>query len=523
MEALADDIYLEGALDDVAPKVASYHSKFTRDKENWSSQLWRLHNIYYVVDKSGNKVLFKPNWAQIELIENVWFLNVILKARQLGFTTFIDILLLDNCCFTANKRAGIICHNREDAQVIFRDKVKFPFDNLPEEVRSELAPATDSIRELVFANNSSIRVGTSLRSGTMNYLHISEYGKLCAKTPEKAREVRTGALNTVQAGQMVYIESTAEGRNGHYYQLCQRAQNAAKLGKTLTPLDYKFHFYPWWQNPEYELSAQDCKDEVIPTLMREYFNELEGTIQRVLSLGQKLWYAKKAVEQGEDMKREFPSTPEEAFAASIEGAYYKKQMAIVRLEKRIRRVPHAQNFPVNTFWDLGFNDNTAIWFHQHIGLEHRFINYVTNSGEGLGYYVQFMQKHGYVWGKHYLPHDADAHESDGTTPRDKLWKLGLRNMEVVERPNDQRDGIEDVRTSLAFCWFDEEKCSEGIEALDHYRKEWDDKLGDWKSTPLHDWASHGAKAFEQFARGYKKSSNHGTKKPRRRRPGAMAV
>ena len=154
-----------------------------------------------------------PN-AQESLMNDLHFCNVILKARQLGFTTFIQIFMLDQCIFNSNIRAGTIAHRLDDARLIFRDKVKYPYDNLPEALRNARPLLSDSAEELVLANNSSIRVGTSLRSGTLQYLHISEYGKLCAQFADKAREVRTGALNTLQSGQIVFIESTAEGHEG---------------------------------------------------------------------------------------------------------------------------------------------------------------------------------------------------------------------------------------------------------------------------------------------------------------------
>ena len=103
--------------------------------------------------------------------------------------------------------------------------------------------------ELLLSNNSSIRVSTSHRSGTLNYLHVSEYGWTCAKQPEKAQEVRTGALNTLQQEQVAFIESTAEGQEGHFYELCSQSKSKQRKGTPLTPLDFKFHFFPWWRNP----------------------------------------------------------------------------------------------------------------------------------------------------------------------------------------------------------------------------------------------------------------------------------
>jgi hypothetical protein len=123
--------------------------------------------------------------------------------------------MLDACLFNSNIRAGTIAHKLDDARVIFRDKIRDVYDRLPQALREAIPVIKDSADELVFANNSSIRVSTSMRSGTLQYLHISEYGRLCAKFPDKAREVRTGALNTVQAGQVVFhrVDGRWEGRS----------------------------------------------------------------------------------------------------------------------------------------------------------------------------------------------------------------------------------------------------------------------------------------------------------------------
>jgi hypothetical protein len=487
--------------------LADSIAQLTTVADHFSDQLWRLHNLYMIQDKEGNEVRFQPNWAQTKLLENFWYMNAILKARQLGMTTFIDILLLDNACFYPNTRCGIIAHTREDAKVIFQTKVKFPYEHLPDQIRAFLAPRQDTTNEYLFSNDSSIRVGTSMRSGTLNYLHISEYGKLCAKYPEKASEVRTGALNTVQAGQSVTIESTAEGSFGHFYDICEDARNMARLGTPLTTLDWRFHFFPWWRESQYVL-PDDMQDRV--TITRddmEYFEELETEIQQKLTLGQKLWYIKKKMEQGEFMLREYPSTPDEAFRASIEGAYYKQQMAYLRQQKQIARVPYDPRLPVNTFWDLGMSDDTHILFHQKYGMENRFIDEYYRQGESLGHYSKVLQGKPYTYGQHFFPHDVEVREmASGISRRESLLKLGVRPLRVVPRIEEEMDGIDAVRSVLPTCWFDQQNCAQTIKCLDHYRKEWDDKLGSFKSKPLHDWASHGAKAFECFATGFKAPS-----------------
>jgi hypothetical protein len=146
---------------------------------------------------------------------------------------------------------------------------------------------------------------------------------------EKAREIRTGALNAVQAGQVIFIESTAEGREGHFYDLCEQAQSKQRMGTPLTSLDFKFHFFPWQRCKDYHI---DPTGVVIDAPLRKYFDGLEQTAGIVLSSAQQAWYAKKAETQLADMRREYPSTPEEAFEASIEGAYFAEQLTAAEFQ-----------------------------------------------------------------------------------------------------------------------------------------------------------------------------------------------
>ena len=280
--------------------------------------LWRLNNLYWIIDKSGNKVLFQLNWAQKQLYSEMWYCNLILKARQTGISTFVCLLFLDRCLFNSNLHAGIIAHTREDAEVMFR-RVKFAYDSLPAELKAIRSVNTDNARELQLSNGSTLRVGTSMRSSTLQLLHISEFGKICAKFPDKAREIVTGSLNALAPGQYVFIESTAEGREGYFYQMCKEAQAIKDSGKKLSALDFRFHFFPWWGHKDYRIDSQDL---AVPEHLSSYFNALESQINGKLESEQRAWYVKRALTQGEDMKREFPSTSDEAFEASNEGLYY---------------------------------------------------------------------------------------------------------------------------------------------------------------------------------------------------------
>jgi hypothetical protein len=416
-----------------------------------SNPRWRLNNLYWITDKSGKKIQFQPNWAQENLLNELHYCNLILKARQLGFSTFIQVWMLDQCLFNSNVRAGTIAHRLDDAKTLFRDKVQFPYDNLPEALRNARPKMSDSAEELLLSNNSSIRVGTSLRSGTLQYLHISEYGKLCAQFADKAREVRTGALNTLQAGQVVFIESTAEGKEGHFFELCEAGQAKQRMGTRLTPLDFKFHFYPWWKEPSYEL---DPEGVVIGDDLRKYFERLESCDGIKLSDAKKAWYAKKIETQLEDMKREYPSTPAEAFEASIEGAYYSKELAQAELQGRIGVYKASPELPVNTVFDIGVGDATAIWFWQKLHGKLKLVGYYENSGEGLPHYInvlkQYQQRNGWTYASHIVPPDAKVREfGTGRTRIEEILSAGIRP--TVCAAHSIEDGINSVRASLPHC------------------------------------------------------------------------
>lgn len=463
----------------------------------WPDKRARLADGFYrIKDKTGRTVPFRMNEDQAAFIDSRHGMDIVLKARQKGFTTVIQIDMLDDCLFIPNTAAGVIAHNLNDAKAFFADKIKFAYDNLPPEFRNVVSAAQDAADSMKFSNGSSIRVGTSLRSGTLQRLHVSEYGKLCAKFPEKAKEVKSGAFNTVQAGQRIVVESTAEGQAGHFYELTQSAQRMAASEKPLTALDFKFHFAPWWTSDEYTLDD----DVTITAEMQEYFEKLEAEDGIALRRDQKAWYVKKAEQQGDEMKREFPSTPKEAFEASIEGAYFAKEMLRVRKEGRICRIP-IMDAPVYTTWDLGLNDSMTITFWQDHRFERRAIDYYENSGEGFAHYAGVLNRKGYNYSRHYMPHDADQRSLTevADTRRTHAERAGLKPIEVLKRIDTEQSGIDASRAFLSQVWFDEVRCARLIACMDNYRKAWDDKLGVYKSYALHDEFSHGYKSFESAA------------------------
>lgn len=468
--------------------------------ENLKNVRWRLDNLYWIVDKHGKKIKFKMNWAQQEVFNNLWYFSIILKARQLGMTTFFTILYLDQVLFKANVSAAIIAHTDNDSKRIF-ERVKFAWNNLPELLKENIGlPKTDSVGEMAFPNGSKIFVARSTRGGTLQYLHISEFAKICAKYPDKAKEIVTGAINSVEKGNFVTIESTAEGRAGYFFDYCMEAQNAERERRALTELDFKYFFFPWWKHPDYRLKS----NFVIDKTYEEYFDNLEKKHNVLLDSDQKRWYIAKKKSLSEDMYREYPSTADEAFLASIEGAYYTNQMRKVYEEQRIRNVPWDSRIPVDTWWDLGMNDLNVILFTQAVGNEIRFIDLYFNSGEGLGHYVNILKSKPYTYGKHVFPHDIEVRSLDeqGKSRRQTLMDLGMVNIRTIERTSNINDDIEGVRKLFSRFYFDESRTMDLVDALNSYQKEWDDKLGQFKNKPRHDKASHLVDPLRLLAKGW---------------------
>lgn len=483
---------------------------------------WRLRSLYDIIVKddgdddedgspgSGLIVRFAPNRIQRRLLARLHNRNVVCKARQLGVTTLVSILWLDTALFSRDPiRCGIIAHEREAAEAIFRDKVLFAYNRLPDQVKEMCPIKTCNKTEVLFAHNgASIRVATSMRSGTIHRLHVSELGKIARKYPSKAREIISGSIPAVPTSGIVIVESTAEGEDGVFYDMTMRAEELRQKRVPLSRKDFRLHFFGWWEDPGYTLDDAD-ETALIDDAATEYFNRIETEIGRPLSQGQRLWYqATLMSDLGGDQAlawQEYPATIREAFKASTEGCYYTAQLTAARRQQRIRpTIPIETGVPVYSFWDLGRSDFTAVWLMQKVGPEHRWVWYYEASGEELSHYAQWLLDRGLVYARHYLPHDAGVKRLGETPDTNRSLKESLESLlpghrvEVVPRVSVVMSGIQETRAAFASCWFHETNCQLGLQRLAAYRKQWDRTKGCWKDDPVHDDASHGADAFRQF-------------------------
>lgn len=482
------------------------------------SPMWRLSHIYKILvkgdddadDDPGLVKTFRPNPAQVALLRSFWNRNIILKARQLGFTTLIAIYFLDCCLFRGNVRAGMLAQTDPIAKKLFRDKVKFAYDRLPPDLKAVAPLERESADELLFAHNgSSIQVSTSMRSGTLQYLHVSEFGKICAQFPQRANEVVTGSIPTVPANGVIFIESTAEGREGHFYKMTMRAKAQQESGHRLTKKDYKLHFFPWFEEPNYRAPAGTV---LVTKRDHDYFDGIEAKVGVVIDDEQRSWYC--ATRDGdfsgdeEMMFQEYPSTPEEAFHQSTRGTYYAQQFTNARKQGRILpRLPLEPSVPCYTCWDIGNSDGTAIWVVQKIGNEWRLVDFYEAWGEPYSHAVQWLQSRGLVWDQMFLPHDADhvrQGQNSNKSPREMLEELmpGVQ-FETVPRIEDVNWGIQQTRDMFPLLWFDETKCRDGIEHLELYRRKWNATQSTWTDQPDKTGGhSEAADALRQLAQAY---------------------
>ncbi len=211
-------------------------------------------------------------------------------------------------------------------------------------------------------------------------------------------------------------------------------------------------------------------------------------------------------------EEEYDQEFECSFGAALIGSYYARSLKALeeKTPKRVGSVPYDKAVPVDTYWDLGIGDTTAIWFVQSVGKEFHVIDHLEMSGMGLDWYVKQLKDKPYIYDWHELPHDAAARElGTGLTREEQLRNYGLGRMRVQDR-HAVDDGINAVRMVLDKCWFDEEKCRRGLDALRAYEKKWDQKNQIMSAKPLHNWASHSADAFRTFAMGQKGPDRHNT-------------
>lgn len=286
------------------------------------NKIWRLEHLYVINTKSKGKQIFKLTRAQRHFLEHIRNRNIILKSRQLGFSTLITLWILDETLFKPNKEALAIAHVKEGMTDIFDKKAKFAIMNFPDELKGIFNFKTNSKTKLTiqFSDGSQSTFGVALsgRSGTYQYVHISEYAKLSKMFPQRAEEVMSGTLPAVPMDGFVFIESTAEGASGSYYDTYMDALDAKSRGSEAL---FKVQFYPHFYNWTWDDMELDNITEIIPVSAMQRGNVDWESYQQQHNLSDKemTYYYMRWLSLKKDVERlnqEYPTTADEAFIST---------------------------------------------------------------------------------------------------------------------------------------------------------------------------------------------------------------
>lgn len=458
-----------------------------------ASKEWRLGHLYKIRDKYKKLVVFERNRAQRDYAKKAWFRNIILKSRQLGFTTDETIDTLDDTLYHPNFDALIIAHDLDSADAIFDKKTYLAWQNYHEVLKRGVKVEQDQARTLKFGfldgGFSSISVDTSGRSGTFSRVHITEFAKIAKARPDAAEEIISGTIPAVPAGGRADIESTAYGAKGLFYEMFWQAW---KRGEPKYPEEFRAHFYNWRWDEEIDLI--DDPEKKLPAEFKEYQKQYK------LDDWEITYYYRKWLSLSEDwemLRREYPTTPEEAFSSLIQGVIYAGQIGRMRQEGRLKMVPYDRSLKVHTVWDIGVGPNLACGFYQRVGHEPRMIDYWQGAGkEGLPEACREVQRKPYVYGKHFFPHDINATETGtGKTRRDTAERLLGAKIHLVPEVS-LNDGILAGGLFLDRLWVSIPACevwlngNEDGPGITEYRWKLNAQLGVYTKDPVHDAASH---------------------------------
>lgn len=473
---------------------------------------WRINHLYKIRNKAGELVVFKRNRAQAHYAQNLHTRNLVLKSRQLGFTTDESIDSLDDTLFVANIDALMIAHNLEAGTSIFDKKIVLAWDKIPASIKRLWGVDSKTSKTIKFDHGkdshgvekgfSSIAVDTSGRSGTYRRVHVTELADISKKFPKKIPDIIEGTIPAVPLDGRIDIESTSQGAAGEFYDMFIYAWEWAKdhLGQQLNPYQWKAHFYNWtWDDEEMgkikdviTFESMEEGDKFKVYARKHNLSELQITYyyQKWLSLNRK-WNA---------LKREYPTTPEEAFEAIAEGTFYGEQIGLMEQNGQIGVFPYDHALKVHTVWDLGVGLNLRVGFFQRDTVMNkvRMIDHWCGEGsEGIPEAAAAIQRKPYIYGKHFGPHDVDATDiGTGKTRWESAKAVGITftavpDLSLEDGLNGVSNWLDRLLVNKATCDNKESKKS-WIKAMKAYGREWDEKRGMYKDEPLHNWASHDA-------------------------------
>lgn len=473
------------------------------------SKLWRLNNLYTIVNKKGTRVTFKMRRAQhIVYAESLRHPRIIvLKSRQQGISTLWLISFFDDAVFSKDLHIGLMAQGADEAEALL-ERTKLLWDTLSQAVKNflKIRLVVNNTKEFKLSNGCKIFVRTSFRSATLQRLHISEMGKIANENPKKAKETKTGTLQTIAPGNTAVIESTAEGDN----MFKEMWDSAVTWGQQLASKDFKPVFLSWLDDP-------DCIEPVAQEITKSaerYFDKLEARLNIKLTSEQKNFWVAQYRELGDDIYQEYPADPVEAFMATKQGNYYAEQYMMWVVEhNRIVSNLFDNRLDVQVAIDLGMNDTNVLTVFQTYEKTYRIIDEFADNGHMIKHYTDWMKEQPWFDNLTHviLPHDATVRDLTSGKTREEAFieelstdKNGNKlnrsiTITVLER-SDVNSGIENVRQMIGNLWIDS-KIDYLKACLLNYKKEWNEKMFRFNNTPLHDEHSNGADSIRYMALG----------------------
>lgn len=402
---------------------------------------------------------YVPRKHQYQLHMNLKRFNVLLCHRRFGKSVFSINHLIDAAlsCKKPMPRFAYIAPTYGSVKRIIWDYAKEYTKNIPGVEYNEAELRIDFPHNQARIMLLSGEKPDALKGIYLDGCILDEYA---LQSPTVWSEAVRPTLSD-RLGWCIFI-STVKGRN-HFYDLYEYAIS----GKN-----------PEWYGENFRASETG----IIPQ------SELESA---------------RATMSEEDYLQEYENSPD----AGLVGAYFAKELAKADLENRVGLFSHDPSMQVDTYWDLGVNDCTAIWFCQSQRNQHRMIRYEEFSGMGLPDILAKIKQLPYNYGDFVLPHDAKVRDwSTGRSRVETMYSLGCRRIRIIPKVGTKMESINAARMAFAVTYFDRTNCAIGLKGLANYQKKWDAKNNVFQDTPLHNWASNCADAFQQFGMGLKAQS-----------------
>ncbi len=472
--------------------------------DDLANPLWRLRNLYHIKRADDGRIMkFEPRPEQ-QLVYDMLFKGgvkrlIILKARRLGMSTALDVLLTDQMLWNAGTQCSLVDQTAADAERKLATIAKIALDNLPPVALQCIEKVRDSgsILEVSMAGEaaSSFFAGLRARGGTNNWLHLSEWGVIQADDPRRSEEILTGAIPSAEHGRIIIETTWKGGRGGHLWEIVKGALETPEAAKT--DKDWRVVFFPWWKDPTYVVEGDVS---TISPAISQYLDNMEQTTGHTFTPQQRLWYDRQSRDLGLFIFREFPTTLDECFKSPVEGAIYAGELDKLRASGAISAFKYDNSTLVHTAWDLGSPVNTVVWYFQVIkGNEIRVIDCDMDLDMTPVQRVGHMLAKGYSYGAHFLPHDAAATRTSGKADAQVYTEAGLANVRVLPRTHDIWIGINACLQMFPRFSFRLPACERGLDALANYAYKRSSATGIVVNEPVHNWASHAADALRMIA------------------------